>query len=234
MHIRGDLEELHALCRPAGQKLHEIGAVALTAIPEAVAKHAPIDMRELHRILASCDAIINDAGIDQAQMIVEAKHRFPFAESRGIFTFMGKRRMPLKEVSVEYFTQCQLQMLVLDVGRCDLISYSLGLSRNFHLRRDNLWCSLALRLLRELHRQQISTKKVPSAAFYQGPVRHLHDALVQQTVRSMQELTEQRVTEVKSAVNLQARDRFLDDQADTDPRKEASRMCPYDMLTVCI
>lgn len=185
--------------------------MALPAIPKAVAKHAPIDMRELPKILASCDAIISNAGITQAQMIVEAKHRFPFAGSRGIFTFMGKRRMPIKEVSVEYFTQCQLQMLDLDVERCDLISYSLGLSRIFHLRRDDLWCSLALRLLRELHSQQITTKKVPSAEFYQGAVRHLHDALVQQTVRSMQELTEQRVTEVKSAVNLQARDRFLDE-----------------------
>ena len=80
------------------------------------------DVHQLPKILASCDAVIRESTNAQATLIVEAKHRFPFVESKGVFTFMGRRRLPLKDMSAEYFAQCQLQMPVLNVMRCDLIS----------------------------------------------------------------------------------------------------------------
>ncbi len=141
---------------------------------------------------------------------------------------MGRRRLPLKDMSAEYFAQCQLQMLVLDVMRCDLISYSLGGSTIFHLQRDDRWCGLALQLLSNLHTKHISTREPPTSAFYRSSVRQLHDALVQQTVKSMQELSRQRVTEARSAINPRATDRFLDDEPEADPRKQTSRMYPSD------
>lgn len=219
---------LSCACRASSLKMYEIGAVKLTAIPTAVAQYAPEDVHQLPKILASCDAVIKDSTSAQVTLIVEAKHRFPFVESKGVFTFMRRRRLPMKDMSVEYFSQCQLQMLVLDVMRCDLISYSLSGSTIFHLRRNDRWCGLALQLLRDLHTKHISTGEPPTTAFYRGSVRQLHDGLVQQTVKSMQELLRQRVTEARSVINPRATDRFLDDKPEADPRKQASRMYPSD------
>lgn len=209
-------------CRPPCLKMHETGAVALTSIPVGVAQHASIDMAKLPRILASPDAIIKDTATGKVQLIVEAKHRFPFVEGKGQFTFLGKWRQPMKEVSVEYFSQCQLQMLVTGVERCDLISYSVGGCKIFHISRDDSWCSLALLLLQELQSQCITARKLPTPAFYRDTMRELHGKLLCRTIESMHALSKQRVTEASSAFNRGAMDRFLDDMLETDPRKLAS------------
>lgn len=205
-------------------KLCETGAIVLTAIPDAVAQHAAIDIKKLPRIMASCDGIIRDTSNGQALLLVEGKHRFPFVQARdGLFTFMGKRRKPIAELSVEYYAQCQLQMLVTGLERCDLISYSIGGSSIFHISRDDRWCSFALQILQHMQGQHISLKKQPSSAFYQSCEDGLYDRFLQQTVHSMQALQKQRLTEVQSAFNCGAADRFLDHMPDSDPRKQARK-----------
>ncbi len=204
--------------------MHETGAVVLSSIPAEVAQLASVDMAKLPRIIASPDAIVRDSATGEAHQIVEAKHRFLFVEAEGLFTFMGKRRQPMKEISVEYFAQCQVQMLVTGVKRCDLVSYSTGGCKIFHIGRDDEWCSLALLLLQELQSQHISTKLPLTPAFYLDAVRVLHGRLLPQTIKSMRALSEQLVTEAPSAFNAAAKERFLDDMPEEDPRKQATSM----------
>lgn len=114
----------------------------------------------------------------------------------------------MKEISVEYFAQCQVQMLVTGVKRCNLVSYSIGGCKIFHISRDDEWCSLALVLLQELQRQHISTRQPLTPAFYLDTVRVLHGRLLRQTIKSMRAISEQLVTEALSAFNAAAKERF--------------------------
>ena len=148
--------------------MYEVGAKVLDLIPDAVKAHTLIEFSSLPRIMASCDALVNDEGSGRIPAsssvcgcchclhcpayqrflchagavvrIMEAKHRFPFLMPKsgaGHFTYMGRSRGPQSQVSCEQSAQCQLQMLVVDVDTCDLITYSLGSSKIFRIRRNN-------------------------------------------------------------------------------------------------
>lgn len=198
--------------------------MVLDTIPDSVAQHAAIEMAKLPRIMASCDGIIKDSESGQAVLLVEAKHRFPYVQTKdGLFTFMGKKRRPIDAVSVEYYAQCQLQMLVTGLQRCDLLSYSVGTSTIFHIARDDEWCSLALQILQHMQTQHISTRRQLTSAFYESSVHELYDKLLQRTISRMQMLQRQRHTEAASKINVRASDRFLDNMPDTDRRKQARK-----------
>lgn len=203
----------------------------LSAIPNGVAQHAEIDVEKLPRIMASCDGIIRDSITRQAELLVEGKHRFPFVQGRdGLFTFMGRKRKPMAEVSVEYYAQCQLQLLVTGLQRCDLLSYSIGSSTIFHIARDDEWCSLALQVLQEMQSQHISTRRQPTSASFETHMPDLHHKLLRRTITSMQALQRQRHTEAQSKVNGQKRDRFLDNMPDTDRRKQTRKLLSFLIL----
>ena len=72
-------------------------------------------------------ALCTTASLARRSRLVEAKHRCPFVPSAGqAFYFKGNRMFALEDVPLEYFSQCQMQMLVQDLPHCDLISYALS------------------------------------------------------------------------------------------------------------
>lgn len=103
-------------------RVHEIGAVLLTSIPDAVKLCGAPELALLPRILVSCDGVIMDGS--RVTALVECKHRTPYAppaRDRKELTFLGRRRKPHAAVTVEHYAQTQLKMLVMGAQRCDLI-----------------------------------------------------------------------------------------------------------------
>lgn len=179
---------------------------------------------QLPRVIASCDAVIRD-GSGRTIKIVEAKHRTPFVASSkgdGSFTYLGKSAKPQQQVTCEQLAQCQFQMLVMDVTECDLISFSLGSSRIFNLRRDDAWLRLALQRLQHMQTAYISTGKPPPADALKHDLPELHNRFFTATVEAMQRINKQQHEEVQSAVQRAGMSQhFLDDVSDDDDRRAA-------------
>ena len=208
--------------RPARRHatVEEIGAVLLTRIPAAVASAGAPELAALPRIPASCDGVVRTA--DGAAWLVEAKHRTPFAppaKQRKELTFLGKSRKPQSAVTVNQYVQTQLQMLVMDMQRCDLISYSLGTSTIFRIQRDNSWCSVALQLLALLERLYLKLGRVPPANVFDAEAAALHAELLQRTKEGMARLAAQKTTPVVSSTSANPGPPFLDDLPDSDDQK---------------
>ena len=157
--------------------------------------------------------------------IIEAKHRFPFVmpqSSAGLFTYMGRSRGPQGQVSCEQFAQCQLQMLVMDVDTCDLISYSLGSSKIFRIRRDNKWLAMALEILAHMSSTYMQPGKQPKADALMDDKAALHKSFVATTKATMHRLARQPVLDVKSTVNQAAmQPYFLDGVAPHDKNRQS-------------
>ena len=121
--------------------------------------HSPYDDGSCHCLHCTAhQPLLCHAG--SMMRIIEAKHRFPFMmpqSSAGHFTYMGRLRGPQGQVGCKQFAQCQLQMLVVYVDTCDLISYNLGSNKIFRICRDNKWLAMALEILAHMK----STYKQP-------------------------------------------------------------------------
>ena len=184
-------------------RMHEVGAALLQSIPPDVQQFQPPLVEKLPRIMASCDALVKDSGTGQLVRLVEAKHRFPFAPPArpdGKFTYLGRSRAPQKQISCEQFAQCQMQMLVMDCKECDLISFSLGGSRIFHIKREAKWLAIALQLLEHMQQNYIALKKQPQPDALMTDKPALYKSFISETVAAMQQLERQNHTEVASAV----------------------------------
>ena len=145
--------------RPDCWKLRECGGKLLSALPISVQALAPA-LAELPPVMASCDGIVYNSLTGEMLKAVEAKHRCPFVPSaRQAFYFKGNRMLALEDVPLEYFSQCQMQMLVQDLPHCDLISYGLSGSRVFSIPRDEQWLALALHLLAHLQKDTFRLTK---------------------------------------------------------------------------
>jgi hypothetical protein len=96
---------------------------------------------------------VNERG--ERDRLVELKYRCPFKLSdrnSGKYYYQGDRCVPFSSVPVEYYLQCQLQMLATGLHRCDLVSYSpKGGSLVYALSRDDALCKLVLLLLQEVY-----------------------------------------------------------------------------------
>jgi hypothetical protein len=209
-------------------KVYETGAKVLESIPESVSAHTNVDFSALPRILASCDGIVRDESsgsllvqalalpatasnkclsiplaAGEIKKVVEAKHRFPFvlSQSGAGFTYMGKSRKPQEQISCEQFAQCQLQMLVFDVSMCDLISFSLGGSRIFHLQRDDRWLAIALEILAHMNARYIQQAQQPQPDALMTEKSYLHKSYITATKTAMHRLARHPVSEVRSAVH---------------------------------
>ena len=138
----------------------------------------------------------------------------------GQFTYMGKSRRPQAQISCEQFAQCQLQMLVIDVSMCDLISYSLGGSKIFHLQRDDRWLAVALEVLAHMNARYIQQPQQPLPDALMTQKSSLHKSLISETKTAMQRLARHPVSEVRSAVHHAALwPYFLDMTAPEDERR---------------
>ena len=216
--------------RPARRDatVEEIGAVLLTRIPAAVTSAGAPELAALPRILASCDGVVRAA--DGAAWLVEAKHRTPFAppaKQRKELTFLGRRCKPQPAVTVNQYVQTQLQMLVMDMQRCDLISYSLGTSTIFRIQRGDRWCSVALQLLALLERLYLKLGRAPPPNVFTSVAAALHAELLQRTMAGMAELAAQRTIHVVSRLSANPGPPFLDHLPDSDNRKqESSKLLP--------
>ena len=207
-------------------RVHEIGAVLLTSIPDAVALCGAPELAQLPRILVSCNGVIMDGS--RVTALVECKHRTPYAppaRDRKELTFLGRRRKPHAAVTVEHYAQTQLQMLVMGVQRCDLISYSVETSTIFRIERNDKWYSLALQHFAHLEQRYLKHgQKPPPDVFFHPEMAGLHQALLQCTIDSMHALAKERTTQVASRFNAaNPGPPFLDQLPDSDPRKQASR-----------
>ena len=115
-------------------------------------------------------------------------------------------------------------MLVMDVTECDLISFSLGSSRIFALRRDDAWLRLALQRLQHLQTAYISQGKPPPPDALKHDFPEIHRKFFTATVEAMQRISRQQHEEVQSAVQRAAMSQpFLDNACndDADDRKAA-------------
>ena len=70
--------------------------------------------------------------------------------------YLGRSATPQQRVICEQLAQCRFQMLAMDARECNLISFSLGSSRIFTLRRDAAWLQLALQRLQHMRTAYIS------------------------------------------------------------------------------
>lgn len=205
--------------------MHEIGAALLTSIPPEVAQCQAPPLESLPRIMASCDAVIQDSRTGELVRVVEAKHRFPFAppaNAQAMFTYMGKSRSPQKNITCEQFAQCQMQMLVMDVSRCDLISYSLGGSRIFQLQRENAWLALALQMLQHVHTAYAARGLAPKEDAMMQEKPELYNSFLAATVDAMRKVEKQLHTDVQSAINRSEMSTFfLDEEAPNSTRRLA-------------
>lgn len=139
----------------------------------------------------------------------------------GRFTYMGRRREPQKHISCEQFAQCQLQMLVMDVETCDLISYSLGKSRIFCIRRENRWLSMALEVLAHVNITYMQPGVQPKPDALMDDKAALYRNFMAATKSAMHRLAQQTTLLVDSAVNQAAMEpRFLDAAAPEDERRQ--------------
>ena len=166
-------------------------------------------LSELPPVMASCDGIVYDSLSGKALKAVEAKHRCLFLPSpRQTFFFKGDRMIALEDVPLEYFSQCQLQMLVQDLPHCDLISYALPGSQIFTIPRDNQWLLLALRLLAHLQQKYIQADRVPEAEMYSREVPQLFSAFMARTKYCMAELQRKPRLDVPSSVDRSQHARY--------------------------
>ena len=209
--------------------LEEIGAVLLTEIPAAITDAGAPERASLPRILASCDGVVRAA--DGTAWLVEAKHRTPFAppaKERKELAFLGRRCKPHTAVTVDHYVQAQLQMLVMDMQRCDLISYSIATSTIFRIQRDDKWCSLALQHLAHLEQEYLQHGRKPPADVFEADVADLHRDLLQRTIEGMRMLAAQKTIHVASRFNsANPGPTFLDNLPDSNRRKqETSRLLP--------
>ena len=220
-------ESWRPACRDA--TLAEIGAVLLTEIPAAITAAGAPELGKLPRILASCDGVVRAA--DGSAWLVEAKHRTPFAppaKARSEMAFLGRRCKPHAAVTVDHYVQAQLQMMVMDMQRCDLISYSVATSTIFRIMRDDQWCSLALQHLAHLEQQYLQHGKKPQADVFAADVAALHHELLRCTIEGMRMLATQKAIHVASRHNsANPGPPFLDHLPDSNRRKqETSRLLP--------
>jgi len=143
------------------------------------------------------------------------------AHSRiGQFTYMGRSRGPQAQITCEQFAQCQLQMLVMDVETCDLISYSLGSSKIFSIRRDNKWLAMALEILAHVEStyMRLGVQPKPDALMHDKAA--LYKSFMAAMKGAMHRLAQQPALEVKSSVNEAAmQPYFLDGVAPQDDRR---------------
>ena len=213
---------MSSLRRPEHWKLRECGGKQLSAIPSIMQALAPA-LSELPPVMASCDGIVYDSLSGEALKAVEAKHRCPFLPSSGqTFFFKGDRMTALEDVPLEYFSQCQLQMLVQDLPHCDLISYALPGSHIFTIPRDDQWLSLALRLLPHLQQKYIQADRVPEADMYTREVPQLFSVFTARTKHCMAELQRKPRLDVPSSIDRSACQIFLDDLPNSNQqRREA-------------
>lgn len=185
--------------------------------------HSPSDFGSCHCLHCTAGQhLLCHAG--SILRIIEAKHRFPFVMPQsgfGQFTYMGRSRGPQAQVSCEQFAQCQLQMLVLDVDICDLISYSLGSSKIFRIRRDNKWLAMALEILAHINSTYMQPGKQPKADALMDDKAALHKSFVASTIAAMHRLARQPALEVKSSLNQAAmQPYFLDGAAPQDKSRQ--------------
>ena len=177
---------------------------------------------DLPPVMASCDGIVYDSNSGETLKAVEAKRRCPFLPSSGqTFFFKGSHMLALEDVPLEYFSQCQLEMLVQDLPHCDLISYALPGSRIFTIPRDDQWLSLALHLLAHLQHEYIQADRVPEADKYSREVPQLFSAFAARTKHSMAELQGKPRLDVASNIDRSARHMFADDQPSNHPLRRA-------------
>lgn len=156
--------------------------------------------------------------------IIEAKHRFPFVMPQsgvGQFTYMGRSRGPQAQINCEQFAQCQLQMLVMDVDACDLISYSLGSSKIFRIRRDDKWLAMALEILAHVNGTYMGPGVQPKPDALMDDKAALYKSFMAATKSAMHRLAQQPAQEVKSAVKQDAmQPYFLDGVAPEDESRQ--------------
>jgi len=201
--------------------MYEIGGTVLGDLPASIATEQAL---QLPRVIASCDAVIRDSS-GHTIKIVEAKHRTPFVASSkgdGSFVYLGMSAKPQQQITCEQLAQCQFQMLVMDVAECDLISFSLGSSRIFILRRDDAWLRLALQRLQHMQTAYISQGRLPPPDALKHDLPEIHRKFVTATVEAMQRISRQQHEEVQSAVQRTAMSQpFLDNVCNDDDRKAA-------------
>ena len=169
-----------------------------------------------------CQHILCHAG--SMLRIIEAKHRFPFVmpqSGAGQFTYMGRSRGPQAQVTCEQFAQCQLQLLVMDLETCDLVSYSLGSSKIFRIRRDNRWLAMALEILAHVNSTYMQPGVQPKPDALMDDKAALYKSFMAATKGAMHRLAQQPALDVKSAVNQAAmQPYFLDGVAAEDESRQ--------------
>ncbi len=126
--------------------------------------------------------------------LVEIKFRCPFKLSdarSGKYYYQGGKCTPFSSVPVEYYLQCQLQMLATGLRRCDLVSYSPeGGTLVYTLLRNDELCKLALELLQQVHAECLARNAPPK--YLQGvrkvPLNHQqYNAFLRKLARSVKE-----------------------------------------------
>ena len=205
--------------RPEAWKLRECGGKMLSALPSSMQVAAPA-LAELPQVMASFDGIVYNNLTGEMLKAVKAKHHCPFVPSAGqAFFSKGDRVLALEDMPLEYFTQCQMQMLVQDLPHCDLISYALSGSRVFTIPRDEQWLVLALHLLAHLQKEYIQAGRVPETDTYSREVPRLFSAFMARTKHCMAELQRKPRLNVPSSVDKSACQMFLDDLPSSDQRR---------------
>lgn len=192
----------------------------MTDLPRTFRDSIPA-LSALPMIMASCDGIVYDSSSGAAIKAVEAKHRCPFVpSSANSFQFRGSAAGALEDIPVDYFCQCQLQMLVQDLTQCDLVSYSLAGSRVFTIPRDDTWLALALQLLAHLQEKYICTQQIPAADILSIEAPQLFRRFMEQTKLALLTSQGRPGIEVPSSISTTASDIFLDGMPENDPRKQ--------------
>ena len=116
-------------------------------------------------------------------------------------TYMGRGRGPQKHITCEHFAQCQLQMLIMDVETCGLISYSLGSSKPFRIRREKRLLSMALESLAHVNITFMQPRVQPKPDALMDDKAALHKSLMAATKGAMHVIAQETALVVESSVN---------------------------------
>lgn len=154
--------------------------------------------------------------------LVVVKCCFPFRLSNhrtGEYVYQGANKVPQAGIPVEHFLQCQLQMLVTDLPRCDLVHYSSRCGTYvFQLQRDDHLCKLMLGVLQDINAAYLKPRVTPKSAD-RSPVNgnNKHTQFMEALIRSVKRAEQRRWEIPVSAFNPAQAHTYVDNPRHSVP-----------------
>jgi hypothetical protein len=96
--------------------------------------------------------------------VLEVKAKFPFVKQRDdTLRLIGKRCAPYSTISVQYFCQAQLNMLVTGAKRCRFVVYTPYAGSNMmEIEFEPVWCRLMLQWVAKINKRFVITECTPA------------------------------------------------------------------------